>query len=119
MDRLGRAAVHAGSAGASRRVPGLATGWPHVGGSADGRRSGNPVPARVAGRVVERCWSDGHFVNSVTAMWRRVAMARRGVTHLGSHGAPHVGDDYNPWLLISLDWEVAALPETLARYRIA
>jgi glycosyltransferase involved in cell wall biosynthesis len=85
--------------------------------SADGGRIGPPVPARIEGRVFERFWTDGNFVNSVTAMWRREAMARRGVTHLWSHGEPHVGDDYNLWLLISLDWEVAAISETLARYR--
>lgn len=42
-----------------------------------GERIGEPVGATVQGDAFERFWSDGNFVNSLTAMWRREAMARR------------------------------------------
>jgi glycosyltransferase involved in cell wall biosynthesis len=85
--------------------------------SATRAKIGEPDRADRDGDVLGELWGVGNFIGALTAMWRREAMSRRGVTHLWAHDEPHLGDDYNLWLLISLDWEVAGIDRTLALYR--
>jgi glycosyltransferase involved in cell wall biosynthesis len=57
----------------------------------------------------------GCFIGSVTTMFRREALDRRGGRLRDRDFS--IGDDYYLWLTIALDWQVAAIPRVLALYR--
>jgi glycosyltransferase involved in cell wall biosynthesis len=76
--------------------------WP------DGRRD-------VEGDVLADLLLIGCFIGSITTMFRRSAIDRRG-GRLRERDFS-IGDDYYLWLTIALDWKVARVPRVLARYR--
>jgi glycosyltransferase involved in cell wall biosynthesis len=76
--------------------------WP------DGRRD-------LEGNVLGELLLIGCFIGSITAMFRREALDRRG-GRLRERDFS-IGDDYYLWLTIALDWQVARIPRVLARYR--
>jgi glycosyltransferase involved in cell wall biosynthesis len=57
----------------------------------------------------------GCFIGSCTAMFRREALDRRGGRLRDRDFS--IGDDYQLWLTIALDWRVARIPKVMARYR--
>jgi glycosyltransferase involved in cell wall biosynthesis len=57
----------------------------------------------------------GCFIGSITVMFRRDALDRRGARLRERDFS--IGDDYYLWLTIALDWQVARIPRVLARYR--
>jgi glycosyltransferase involved in cell wall biosynthesis len=76
--------------------------WP------DGRRDDE-------GDILAALFREGCFIGSVTTMFRRAALDRRGVTLRERDFS--FGDDYYLWLTIALDWQVARIPSPLALYR--
>jgi glycosyltransferase involved in cell wall biosynthesis len=76
--------------------------WP------DGRRD-------FEGDVLAELLRLGCFIGSITTMFRREALDRRG-GRLRERDFS-IGDDYWLWLTIALDWQVARIPRVLARYR--
>lgn len=76
--------------------------WP------DGRRD-------LEGDVLAPLLLLGCFIGSLTAMFRREALDRAGGRLRDRDFS--IGDDYWLWLTIALDWQVARLPQALARYR--
>ena len=57
----------------------------------------------------------GCFIGSITTMFRRQALDRRG-GRLRERDFS-IGDDYHLWLTIALDWQIERIPRVLARYR--
>jgi glycosyltransferase involved in cell wall biosynthesis len=57
----------------------------------------------------------GCFIGSITTMFRRQALDRRG-GRLRERDFS-IGDDYYLWLTIALDWRIERIPRVLARYR--
>jgi glycosyltransferase involved in cell wall biosynthesis len=57
----------------------------------------------------------GCFIGSITTMFRREALDRRG-GRLRERDFS-IGDDYWLWLTIALDWRIERIPRVLARYR--
>jgi glycosyltransferase involved in cell wall biosynthesis len=76
--------------------------WP------DGRRD-------FEGDVLSDLLVIGCFIGSITTMFRREALDRRGGRLREKDFS--IGDDYWLWLTISLDWQVLRIPQVLARYR--
>ena len=67
------------------------------------------------GEALAPLFYQGAFIASVTAAFRREALARsRGRLREKDFS---FGDDYYLWLTIALDWQVARVAEVLARYR--
>jgi GT2 family glycosyltransferase len=81
---------------------GAALDWP------DGRRD-------IQGDVLGALFVEGCFIGSLTVMFRREALAKRGLRLRVRDFS--FGDDYDLWLGIALDWQVARIPRVLARYR--
>jgi hypothetical protein len=81
---------------------GRALPWP------DGRRD-------AEGDVLADLFVVGCFIGSITTMFRREALERAGGRLRDRDFS--IGDDYHLWLTIALDWQVARIPEVLARYR--
>jgi glycosyltransferase involved in cell wall biosynthesis len=69
----------------------------------------------IEGDVLADLFVRGCFIASLTAMFRREALDRRGVRLRERDFS--IGDDYYLWLTIALDWQVARVPRVLARYR--
>jgi hypothetical protein len=57
----------------------------------------------------------GCFIASLTVMFRREALERRGLRFRQADFS--FGDDYFLWLVLALDWQFARVNEVLARYR--
>jgi hypothetical protein len=82
--------------------------------------SGEVLPWRdesieAEGDVLAPLFVDGCFVASLTAVFRRAVLERRGMRLRDTDFS--FGDDYHLWLVLSLDWRVVRLPAVLARYR--
>lgn len=82
--------------------------------------TGESVPWRDAsleseGDVLADLFVKGCFIASLTAIFRREGLERRGVAFHQTDFS--FGDDYYLWLVLSLDWQVARVNEVLARYR--
>ena len=69
----------------------------------------------IEGDVLRELFTIGCFIGSLTAMFRREALDRRGGRLRDRDFS--LGDDYYLWLTLALDWQVAVIPEVLARYR--
>jgi glycosyltransferase involved in cell wall biosynthesis len=67
------------------------------------------------GDVLADLFVKGCFIPSLTVLYRREAIERRGVRFRESEFS--FGDDYYLWLALALDWQVARIDEVLARYR--
>ena len=67
------------------------------------------------GDVLAQLFVEGNFVASLTAVFRRAALDRRGVKFRDRDFS--FGDDYYLWLSLALDWQFARIPDVLARYR--
>jgi glycosyltransferase involved in cell wall biosynthesis len=76
--------------------------WP------DGRRD-------LEGELLADLLLIGCFIGSITTMFRRAALDRRG-GRLRERDFS-IGDDYYLWLTIALDWQIERIPRVLARYR--
>lgn len=76
--------------------------WP------DGRRD-------IEGDILGSLFVVGCFIGSLTVMFRRTALETRAFRLREREFS--FGDDYYLWLTIALDWQVARIPEVLARYR--
>jgi len=73
------------------------------------------VSLESEGDVLADLFVKGCFIASLTAVFRREGLDRRGV---GFHETDFsFGDDYYLWLVLSLDWQVARVDKVLARYR--
>ena len=82
--------------------------------------TGEAVPWRDVsleseGDVLADLFVKGCFIASLTAVFRREGLERRGVAFHETDFS--FGDDYYLWLVLSLDWQVARVDEVLARYR--
>jgi teichuronic acid biosynthesis glycosyltransferase TuaG len=82
--------------------------------------SGDTLPWRerdteAEGDVLIPLFVRGCFVASLTALFRREVLTRRGMRLRETDFS--FGDDYYLWLALSLDWQVARVDEVLARYR--
>ena len=82
--------------------------------------TGEVVPWRDAsleseGDVLADLFVKGCFIASLTAVFRREGLERRGIAFHETDFS--FGDDYYLWLGLSLDWQVARVDEVLARYR--
>ena len=75
--------------------------WP------DGRRD-------LEGDVLADLFAIGCFIGSITTMFRRAAL---GTPPRVRERDFSFGDDYDLWLTIALDWQVARIPKVLAAYR--
>lgn len=69
----------------------------------------------IEGDVLADLLLIGCFIGSITTMFRREALERRG-GRLRERDFS-LGDDYFLWLTIALDWQVARIPRVLATYR--
>jgi len=67
------------------------------------------------GEVLADLFVKGCFIASITTMFRREGLVRRGVGFRETEFS--FGDDYFLWLVLALDWQVARVDEMLARYR--
>ena len=67
------------------------------------------------GDVLADLFVKGCFIASITVLFRREGLERRGVRFREAHFS--FGDDYFLWLVLSLDWQFARINEVLARYR--
>lgn len=67
------------------------------------------------GDTLERLVVEGCFVASSTVMWRRDAMARRGLRLRETDFS--WGDDHTLWLELALDWRGALVDDVLTRLR--
>jgi glycosyltransferase involved in cell wall biosynthesis len=67
------------------------------------------------GDLLEALFVEGCFIGALTTLFRREAMATRGLRLRTKDFA--YGDDLYLWLSLSLDWRFARIPEVLARYR--
>jgi glycosyltransferase involved in cell wall biosynthesis len=67
------------------------------------------------GDVLADLFVKGCFIGSLTVLFRREAIERRGVRFREAEFS--FGDDYFLWLTIALDWQVVRVNEELARYR--
>jgi glycosyltransferase involved in cell wall biosynthesis len=67
------------------------------------------------GDILTDLFVKGCFIASLTTVFRREGLERRGVAFQEADFA--FGDDYYLWLVLSLDWQVARVDEVLARYR--
>jgi len=67
------------------------------------------------GDVLADLFVKGCFIASITVLFRREGLERRGVRFREAHFS--FGDDYFLWLVLSLDWQFAQVNEVLARYR--
>jgi len=79
-----------------------------------------PLPWRdrdseAEGAVLIPLFVRGCFIGSLTTLFRREVLARRGMRLREKDFS--FGDDYFLWLALSLDWEVARIDEVLAYYR--
>ena len=82
--------------------------------------TGETIPWRdrsseAEGDVLVPLFVRGCFVASLTALFRREVLTRRGLRLRETDFS--FGDDYFLWLALSLDWQVARIDEVLARYR--
>jgi glycosyltransferase involved in cell wall biosynthesis len=82
--------------------------------------TGEAIPWRereseAEGDVLVPLFVRGCFVGSLTALFRREVLTRRGLRLRETDFS--FGDDYYLWLALSLDWQVARIDEVLARYR--
>lgn len=82
--------------------------------------SGEVLPWRdrdseAEGDVLIPLFYEGCFVASLTALFRRDVLTRRGLRLREVDFS--FGDDYQLWLALSLDWRVVKIDEVLARYR--
>jgi glycosyltransferase involved in cell wall biosynthesis len=84
--------------GASGRT--LPSEWPH---------------GAARGDILGDLWVDGCFICSSTVVFRRAALAARGLRFPERDFS--FGDDYWTWLALSLDWRAARVDEVLVRYR--
>jgi glycosyltransferase involved in cell wall biosynthesis len=71
--------------------------------------------AEAEGNVLVPLFVEGCFIASLTALFRREVLTRRGLRLRERDFS--FGDDYFLWLALSLDWQVARVDEVLARYR--
>ncbi|MBD0329904.1 MAG: glycosyltransferase [Thermoleophilia bacterium] len=67
------------------------------------------------GDVLADLFVKGCFIASLTVLFRREGLERRGVAFREADFS--FGDDYFLWLVLALDWKVARVNEVLARYR--
>jgi glycosyltransferase involved in cell wall biosynthesis len=67
------------------------------------------------GDTLERLVVEGCFIASSTVVWRREAMARRGLRLRETDFS--WGDDHTLWLELALDWRGALVDEVLTRLR--
>ena len=79
-----------------------------------------PVPWRdreieAEGDVLVPLFVRGCFIGSLTTLFRREALTRRGMKLRETDFS--FGDDYFLWLMLSLDWQVARIDDVLAYYR--
>ena len=95
-------------------------GLVYTGFEAFSSETGEPVEGGVAearsGDLLAPLFVEGDFIGTLTTMFRRVALDRRGGRLREVEFA--YGDDYWAWLSIALDWRVAGIDGVLARYRI-
>jgi glycosyltransferase involved in cell wall biosynthesis len=67
------------------------------------------------GELLVPLFVQGNLLASITALFRRSALERRGLRFREKDFS--YGDDYYLWLALSLDWRFARIGDTLARYR--
>jgi glycosyltransferase involved in cell wall biosynthesis len=67
------------------------------------------------GDVLADLFVKGAFIASITVLFRRAGLERRGIRFREKHFS--FGDDYYLWLVLALDWQFARVNEVLARYR--
>jgi glycosyltransferase involved in cell wall biosynthesis len=95
-------------------------GLVYTGFEAFSSESGEPVPGGVAdarsGDLLAPLFVEGDFIGTLTTMFRRAALDRRGGRLRDVEFA--YGDDYWAWLSIALDWRIAGIDGVMARYRI-
>jgi glycosyltransferase involved in cell wall biosynthesis len=67
------------------------------------------------GDVLADLFVKGCFIASLTVLFRREGIERRGARFREAEFS--FGDDYFLWLVLALDWQFARVNEVLARYR--
>lgn len=80
-----------------------------------GRVLRRPAYPNAEGDILAPLFVVGCFVGALTVMFRRAVLDRRRVRLRDSHFA--YGDDYQLWLVLTLDWQVVRIDRVLARYR--